>query len=59
MLEGKLQNINSQRQSLREFIFASALYAYLTSDNSRIRKNYFDSDNIQTENTRLLLQYFL
>ena len=53
LLESRPQNINARRRSGSALIFVSARQHVLISDNFPVRKNYFDSNIVQNENTRL------
>ena len=55
LLEGRSRNINARRRSRSALIFVDLPTTHvLISDNSPVRKNYFDSNIIYNENARIL-----
>ena len=59
LLEGRSQNINARRRKPQCInIRRSARQYVLISDNSSVRKNYFDSNIIQNENARMFINVY-
>ena len=54
LLEGRSRSTNARRRSRSALIFVSARKHVLMSDNSRVRKNYFDSNIVLNQNVRIL-----
>ena len=58
LLEGRSRNINARRRSRTAYIFVSARqYIVLISDNSPVRKNYFDSNIVWNINVRIMQRF--